>query len=236
VIQLQTHQLQQKKVVDLIDSALNQGSVPFSTVEPVADFSSDPRLTLTSVHFPGADFIATIRDTFITPLQKIDQDHYYYQDDLLHATIKNVRTIANPPTFNEKDIQTVKEILEDVAPKYPPIEVFFYRLLLFPNNVSLIGTTSEHLDNIILELDERLAQVGVSDDKTYINNTHFFCNITLARFINPYTNDFKEKVAELSAELESNPISYSIDSVTLLTANAVMKKRKDHGSWQFESS
>jgi hypothetical protein len=103
--------------------------------------------------------------------------------------------------------------------------------LLFPNNVSLIGTTSENLDGIILELDERLAEAGVSDDKKYINNSHFFCNITLARFVKPCSGALKEKVTELSVALEANPISYSIDNITLLTANAVMKKRKDHGTW-----
>jgi hypothetical protein len=97
--------------------------------------------------------------------------------------------------------------------------------------VSLIGTTSENLDGIILELDERLAEAGVSDDKKYINNSHFFCNITLARFVKPCSGALKEKVTELSAALEANPISYSIDNITLLTANAVMKKRKDHGTW-----
>lgn len=231
-----SHQLHQKKVISQIESVLKKGLVPFSTVDPVADFSKDPRLTLTSVHFPHSGFIDTIRNKFIEPLQTVDPDQYYYQDNSIHATIKNVRTIADPPTFSDADVNTVRAIFEKVVTKYPPIEVSFYRLLLFPNNVSLIGTTSSHFDDIILELDEKLTQAGVPDDKKYINNSHFFCNITLARFVKPCTAVFKEKVAELSAALEANPTSYSIDSVTLLTANAVMKKRQDHGVWEFKKS
>ena len=86
-----------------------------------------------------------------------------------------------------------------------------------------MGTSGEELDNIILDLDKKLKAANIPDDKKYLNNRYFFINMTLARFSNPISEEFKKKVGELSANINFEP--YAVNSVTLLTCNAVFKKR-----------
>lgn len=196
------------------------------------DYNNDPRRCLTSVHLPNQDLIENIEESLIEPLRRISPDHYYYQPSSLHLTIKNVRVINDPPHFTDKDIATVKKVFDNVIPKYHCFKVYFYRLMLFPLNLALIGTTDPELDNIILELDHSLKKAGVPDDKQYVNSKYFFCNMTLARFNSPPTEQFKNKVRELSTNINFKP--YTIYSVTLLTANAALKKRQILATWNLK--
>jgi 2'-5' RNA ligase len=136
--------------------------------------------------------------------------------------------INDPPHFGKDDIKKVKKVFYEVVPKHKKFNIYFYRLLLFPNNLALMGTSDEGLDNIILNLDQKLKDAGFADDKIYSNKRYFFCNMTLARFSQP-SNYFKHKVKELSRSLSFKP--YLVDSVTLLTCNAVFKKRNILHTW-----
>jgi len=57
-------------------------------------------------------------------------------------------------------------------------DAYFSHLLLFTSNLALIGTTDPELDEIHSELDRKLKQIGIPDDKIYTNNKYFFCNMT----------------------------------------------------------
>lgn len=226
------HQKSQIKVIDLLEKQANDNSLKSSVVEPTENYDNDRRRCLTSVHLPNQDLIENIEESLIKPLHKISPSHYYYKPSSLHLTIKNVRVINDPPNFSDKDIATVKEVFNNVIPKYNCFRVYFYRLMLFPLNLALIGTTDPELDNIILNLDKSLKKAGVPDDKKYVNSKHFFCNMTLARFNSPPTEQFKNKVKELSENINIKP--YTINSVTLLTANAALKKQKILGVWSLK--
>ena len=223
------YQQNQKKVIENIEKQVKQNSLQFSTVDPVEDFDSDPRICLTSIHIPN-DFLKNkIQKQIIDPLRVILPEHYYYSADSLHMTIKNIRVINNPPHFNNQDIEKARKIFSEAIPKYSKFKVYFYRLLLFPNNLALIGTADEELDKIVLGLDRKLRQAGVPDDKIYSNPKYFFSNMTLVRFNNPLSEEFKTKVKNLSDSLSFEP--YLVDSVVLLTCNAVFKKRQTIGTW-----
>lgn len=225
----------QKKQIDVINTIENQvknNLLSSSTVEPVEDFENDPRLCLTGIHLPDQKLIDTVYKTIIKPLRAISPNHYYYEKDSLHMTIKNVRIINNPPTFTEDYIQKTKKVFEEVVPKHKKYQVYFYRLLLFPSNLALIGTTDPELDLIILDLDQKLKDAGIPDDKQYSNSHYFFCNMTLARFNSSVTQEFIKKVEELSQNINIEP--YTIDSVTLLVSNAVLKKRRIIGTWNLQ--
>lgn len=101
-------------------------------------------------------------------------------------------------------------------------KVYFYRLLLFPNNLALIGTTDKELDKIIFDLNQRLKEAGIPDDKQYINSKYFFSNMTLARFYKKVTPEFINKIKELSQRVNFKP--YTVKSVSLITANAALKR------------
>ena len=224
------HQEKQVEVINQIEEQVKSTYLGFSTVAPVENYEKDTRICLTSVHFPSQKLIAKVQDNLIKPLSQITSDIFYYPADSLHMTIKNIRVVNDPPHFTDQDKEKVKQVFTSVIPNHRKLQVYFYRLLLFPNNISLIGTTDPELDNIILDLDEHLNKVGIPDDKKYLNSQFFFCNMTLARFNNKPTREFIEKVKELSESLVFEP--YIVDSVTLITCTAVFTKRNIIDTWK----
>lgn len=227
-----SHQKKQIEVIDSIENQINNNVLNFSTVEPIENFENDPRLCLTGVHLPSQKLIDTVYDSIIKPLQTISPNHYYYEKSSLHLTVKSVRVINNPPHFTETDIQNARIVFEDIIPEHKKYQVYFYRLLLFPSNLALIGTTDPELDSIVLDLNEKLKVAGISDDKQYTNSHYFFCNMTFARFNSQLTNDFIEKVKNLSRNISFE--QYMIDSVTLLVGNAVLKKQRIIDKWNLK--
>lgn len=227
------YQKKQIEVINSIEDQVKNNSLNFSTVEPIEDFDNDPRLCLTGIHIPNQQLINEIYKALIDPLLTLSPHHYYYEKDSLHITVKSVRIINDPPHFNEVVIQKAKKVFEEVIPNHKKYQVYFYRLLLFPFNLALIGTTDSELDSIVLELDQKLKDVWVQDDKQYTNSQYFFSNMTLARFNSPPTQKFKEKIEELSSNIHIPP--YTINSITLLTANAALKKQRIIGNWNLRS-
>lgn len=226
---LTDHQLKQQDVINKIADQVSNNSLGFSTVTPVEDYESDSRICLTSVHFPRKELIEKVQ-TLIEPLQKLEPTFFYYPSDSLHLTIKNVRVINDPPHFTEEDVQRVKQVFSETIPSHKKFKIYFYRLLLFPNNLALIGTTDPELDNIVLDLARELNNISVPDDKVYANSKYFFSNMTLARFNTQPSQKLKKKVLGLSENLKLEP--YVVDSVTLVTCNAVFKKRHEIGTWK----
>ncbi len=216
------HQQQQIKVINKIEQSILQNSLNFSTVAPVDDFENDSRICLTSLHFPNQKLIDDVQK-IISELKKVEPNFYYYPPQSLHLTIKNIRVINDPPNFNQKDVEKAQQIFGEVISKHKKFKIYFYRLLLFPNNLALVGTTDPELDEIILDLDEKLNKAGIPDDKKYNNERYFFSNMTLARF-SGLSPRFSSKVKELSAKIELDP--YEVDSVALVTGNAVFKNQK----------
>lgn len=221
----------QIEVINRIEDQINSSSLNFSTVSPVEDYENDSRICLTSVHIPSLGFKGQIQSVLVDSLRDIEPNYYYYLPDSLHLTVKNIRVINDPPHFDRNEISEAEKVFSEVIPKHQEFNVYFYRLLLFPNNLALIGTTDEELDEIVLDLDQNLKQAGVPDDKKYSNERYFFSNMTLVRF--PQASDkFKEKVKELSASISIKP--YTVDSVTLLTCNAAFKKRNIINTWSLK--
>ncbi|HCR81415.1 MAG: hypothetical protein UY13_C0002G0427 [Candidatus Pacebacteria bacterium GW2011_GWB1_47_8] len=226
------HQLEQQKVINQIAQQISNNSLNFSTVSIVEDYAKDSRICLTSVHFPHRYLVDQVQRELIKPLRKIEPGFYYYPSDSLHMTVKNIRVVNDPPHFNEEDIGTAVKIFSEVIPQHKKFKAYFYRLLLFPNNLTLIGTTDEELDRIIFDLDQKLKAKSIPDDKIYANSRYFFSNITLARFNNAPSEEFMRKVEELSTSLRFKP--YEVSSVTLLTCNAVFQNKRIRGTWQLK--
>lgn len=223
------YQEEQVKVINKLEQQVNSNSLSFSTVSPIDDYENDTRICLTSVHLPDEKLKNKIQDFLIEPLRKISPDYFYYPAGSLHMTIKNIRVINDPPHFTNEDKAKAKQVFELAIPQHKKFNVYFYRLLLFPNNLALIGTTDPELDNIILDLDRALDKAGVSDDKKYSNSRYFFSNMTLARFNTVPTDNFLRQVKELSQSIPFEP--YIVDSVTLLICNAVFMKKNIIKTW-----
>ncbi|HIH13441.1 TPA: hypothetical protein HA242_06995 [Candidatus Woesearchaeota archaeon] len=65
-------------------------------------------------------------------------------------TIKNIRVINNPPHFTEGDVNQAGKVFSQIIPKHKRFNVYFYRLLLFPNNLALLGTSMEMIGKRIM--------------------------------------------------------------------------------------
>lgn len=231
ILNLTHHQKKQLEVINRIAEQIRLPSPDFSTVSPVDDYENDSRICLTSVHLPDEKLIKQVRK-IIKSLRDIEPSFYYYPDSSLHLTIKNVRVINSPPGFTQKDVEKATEVFSLVVPHHEQFKAYFYRLILFPNSLSLFGTTDPELDDLVLDLDKTLIDNGLPDDKVYVNSKYFFCNMTLARFNIKPSQDFTQIVSELSDTIKFEP--YTINSVTLLICNAVLKKRKEINTWQLQ--
>lgn len=223
------HQKRQKEVIDKIEEMIRARSLSSTLVDPVRDFENDPRTGLAGIHIPDEKLKKAIKECFVEPLKKIESGHYFYEPRSMHMTIKNIRVINDPPHFTDSDIETAKIVFSKVLPKHKKFNVYFYRLLLFPNNLSLMATSDPELDEIVTGLDMALKEVGLADDKKYINSRYFFGNINIARFNRAPGEEFLGKIKELSASLELEP--YRVDSVSLITSNAVLKNLNIRGTW-----
>lgn len=224
------YQLKQKEVVDEIEEKIKGNAIDFSTVSPAQAWETDNRICLTGVHILDGFIRNQISEKIIKPLWEVSPEPHYYSNDTLHATIKNIRVISDPPRFSNDDIQNAKEIFAKVVPLHKAFQAFFYRLVIFPGSLNLIGTTEEELNNLILDLEQKLRAKEIMDDKIYSDPKTFFANVTLARFIKPVSEDFKVKVDELNKTISFD--NYVFDSVTLLTCNAVFEKRNIIGVWE----
>jgi hypothetical protein len=226
------YQLKQKEVIDAVEEKLKNNAVDFTTVSPVDNWEIDNRICLTSVHILDGFIRNQIADRIIKPLWEIAPEHHYYPSDALHTTIKNLRVINDPPRFSSEDIQNAKEIFSRVVSQHKTFQAFFYRLIIFPGSLSLVGTTEEELSNLIFDLDQNLKAKGIMDDKVYSDPKTFFVNVTLARFVKAPAYDFKIKVDELNKTIAF--ANYVFNSVTLLTCNSVFEKRNIIGSWELK--
>lgn len=224
------HQQHQIDIINQIEKQIMTSSLQSSTVSPVTDFERDTRICLTSAHFPSHELMTYIIESIIKPLKEISPEHFYYSNTSLHMTIKNVRVIHDPPNFTPENVKTVREIFSKTIPHHKKFKVCFYRLLLFPNNLALMGTTEPELDNIVLDLDKCLTENRFPDDKKYINSRYFFSNMTLARFNSDVSQKFMKTVQELSKNITIDP--YVVDSVSLITANAVLSKLQIIEAWK----
>ncbi len=224
------HQLHQSQLIEQIAQQAQNNSLQSTTVSPVDDYKNDTRICLTSVHLPQQALVKKVQQELIKPLQRVFTNCYYYPSENLHITIKNVRVINDPSNFTAKDLEKARQIFSEQVPQHKKFQVYFYRFVLFPQSLALVGTTDEELDRLILNLDQSLKENQLADDKVYANKQYFFSHMTLARFSQVPSLAFQQQLKVLSQHLKFEP--YLVDSVTLLTANAVLQKRQLLGTWQ----
>ncbi|KAB8330475.1 hypothetical protein SD80_027775 [Scytonema tolypothrichoides VB-61278] len=189
---------QQKQIIQQLKDSISQGQNRLSIVEMRSDYENDDAIGLASLTFPSKDIAQTISQKIITPLQSLDSRHFYYSsEELLHITIKNVRTVHNPLLFKNEDVVKVHELFTQIVPNFQSFTFRLEGLILFPTSVSLTGYCDETLRKLVQALDLGLKEIGVPDNKKYISDTVFFGNMTLCRFTDEPIGLFQNKVKEL---------------------------------------
>ena len=202
----------------LVKQLTNEARKGVSIVPMQADFRYDKKLCLTSVVFIPADLAKKIQRTIIESLRVVDPHHHYYEPGEMHLTIKNIRTIHDPPLFEDADIQKVDRIFTQIFPKHRSFSFFLEEVVLFPTSVSLIGYCDERLKHLVRDLDTGLKRIGIPDNKKYISDSVFFGNITLCRLVRPPSSAFQRRLEELSC---NSIASIDVKEIHLVVCNSV---------------
>jgi len=211
--------LKQKELVKELESSFDQGNHKSTVVNMQNDYSNDGQICLTSVAFIPSQISKKITEDIIEPLRKIEPEHYFYPPEAMHLTIKNIRTIHNPPLFDKEDINKVNELFGKIIPKLPSFESNIEDVLLFPTSISMMAYSSDLHQKLVLALDKGLKEIGVPDDKKYFSDSIFWGNITICRFTKKPSNKFIETVKKLR---NFKIGKFKIEKISLITSNVVI--------------
>lgn len=215
---MDNYQAKQLEATKRIEESFKRGQVVSSIVEPVSDYINDNRICLTSVIFIPAELEELIMDKVIDPLREINPIQYFYIPGSFHITANNIRTIADPPLFNDQDIEKVKEVFKKVVPRYNSFTFELKRLFELPTSLAISAFSDKTLGNLALDLRDKLKNAGVADNKTYDNNDIVIASTTISRFTNTPNPGFKQKVKELK---EIKIGTFEVNKISLITTNAI---------------
>ena len=209
---------QQKSLVLQLEDSFNSKNYQSTVVEMRSDYENDKQICLTSVVFLPDYITQEIVNRVSRTLKSVEPSQYFYQADAMHLTIKNIRTIHDPPLFNDDDIEKVKHVFQEVIPKFISFEFSVEDLILFPTSISIMAYASVELQKLVISLDKALQDVGVPDNKKYLSNSVFWGNITLCRF----TKEPSEKLIKAVSAMRTIKIgSFNAEEVSLITCNSV---------------
>lgn len=220
---MDSYQTKQLEVIKRIEEGFKKGQTVSTIVEPVSDYINDNRICLTSVVFIPQNLEKLIIDKVINPLKEINPIQYFYIPGSFHITINNIRTIANPPLFNNEDIEKVKEVFKKVIPRYNSFTLELKRLFELPTSLAISAFSDETLGNLALDLRNELKNAGVADNKTYENDDIVIASATISRFTNTPNPAFKQKVQELK-EIEIG--TFEVNKISLIITNAICYPNK----------
>lgn len=211
--------LKQKTLVKELEDSFNQKTHKSTVVDMQNDYFNSKQICLTSVVFIPNDISSKITQNIINPLKEIESEHYFYSPESMHLTIKNVRTVNNPPLFNKSDIEKVNELFNKIVPQFPAFEFNIEDVLLFPTSISVMAYSNDTLQKLVIALNEGLKEIGVPDNKKYISNSIFWGNITVCRFVkNP-----GEKFVKAIREMRNSKIGrFELERINLVTGNVVL--------------
>jgi 2'-5' RNA ligase len=209
---------QQKLLVKDLEQSFYRNQYNSTVVGMQEDYENDQQECLTSVSFVPGDIATKIIEKVIQPMKISDPEHYFFNEASLHLTIKNIRTISNPPLFSEVDIYKVQNLFNEVIPQFNQIEFIVEDVVLFPTSVSVMAYASNELQRLVLALDEGLKSIGVPDNKKYLSDSIFWGNITICRF----TKKPNEDLIKVIKMLRNTKIGrFKVDKVNLVTCNSV---------------
>ena len=138
----------QKRIIDQLRFGAGQPGAKATIVPMKRDHRHDPAIGLTSVVFVPEALGWAIAEAIIDPLKAIEPDHYYYGPDSLHLTIKNVRSVHNPPHFTRADVKEVDALFSQIVLQHQSFSVQLEDLVPFSTSLSLIAYSGESLHRL----------------------------------------------------------------------------------------
>jgi 2'-5' RNA ligase len=226
-----TYREQQKRIVNQLRAGSGQRNLRASIVPIRSDYETDPALCLTSVVFIPDEFAQDIHRTIVEPLREIEPDHHYYSPESMHVTIKNVRTVHDPPLFTETDIQKVHRLFSELVSQHGSFLFSLEEVVAFPTSVTLIGYCDQELGDLFQALDAGLREIGIPDNKRYVSDTVVFGNVTLCRYVRQPSQEFRAAVNRMAHAYRAE---MKVEVIHLITCNSVCnpESRKIWHSYQ----
>jgi len=221
-IALGRYAAQQQVAVSTLQAQFDQGLATSATiVAPVQEYTLDNRRFLGVLAFPPPPAIEKIQ-LLQAALQAADSRQFYIPGHGLHITIKNIRTIADPPKFSSQDVINASALLSTVVPNHSRIAMLGQGLLITPSSVSIPLFTTAGYGDLVTDLNHNLNKIGLPDDKAYSSQTVFFTNITIVRYTTKPNESFFQ---QLTAGNTIGIAPFVVDSVSLVTSNLAFSTR-----------
>jgi 2'-5' RNA ligase len=190
-----------------------------ASVVPIrSDYRTDSAMCLTSVAFLPDDIAHDIHRKIVQPLEEIEPDHHYYSPDSMHITVKNIRTIHNPPRFTEADVRKVDRLFGGLIPEHPSFSFWLEEVVPFPTSVSLIAYSDLKLRDLVRALDAGLNKIGVPDNKQYVSDGVYFGNVTLCRYTRQPSRKFSDALEQMTHVYKG---VLKVEVIHLITCNSV---------------
>lgn len=216
---MQEYSKLQKECVSELEKSFSSGGGKSTVVTMQKDYLNDKQICLTSVAFLPNNITREIIEKIIRPLKEIEPEHFYFPPESMHLTIKNVRTIHNPPLFDQADIDNVNELFSNIIPQFPSFEFKVEEVLAFPTSISVMAYSDDTLQKLVYSLDDGLKKIGVPDDKKYLSNSVFWGNITVCRLVKKPGDRFIEAIRKMR---DMKIGQFKIKKINLITSNVVI--------------
>lgn len=210
-----SYQDKQEKLVEELNHQFWNRDYKAEVASRVANYESDKRKFLSILAFPP-ERVVSFACGISSALATFDTGQFVIPKQALHITVKNVRTINQPPLFNDIDILKVSEIVKSLAHKYGPLEFKLKGTLLTPSSISLVAYSDERFSQLIKEIDLELNKNGVPDNKKYISNEIFFGNLTIFRYKNEPSKKLLEYLKQFTFE---NGPCFKVENLSLISSN-----------------
>ena len=213
-----SYQEKQHELFERLEAEFRKNRNAAEIIEPVSDYAGDNRIFLAVIVFPPDTIIRSIQDKIFDKFKNIDNRQYFYFPESLHFTIQNIRTINDPPTFDQTDIEKSKKVLSETIAGHNNFPVSLKGLFETPTSFSIRGYCDERLHSLITDIRAEMKNIGLKDNKKYASEEVFFGNITVCRYTQKPTDGFFSVVKKLK-EVEIG--EFLIERVSLITSNAV---------------
>jgi hypothetical protein len=133
----------QRSIVKNLCSQTISGKYSSEIAASVDDYENDPRVFLGILSFPDENCKKCLME-MRKELSKCFEEDYVLPPRAWHLTIRNIRTISNPPNFSKNDISNLISELDEKIKNIKPIRFSFKDFLYTPTSIGIAAYPDEN--------------------------------------------------------------------------------------------
>jgi hypothetical protein len=190
----------QRSIVKNLCSQTISGKYSSEIAASVDDYENDPRVFLGILSFPDENCKKCLME-MRKELSKCFEEDYVLPPRAWHLTIRNIRTISNPPNFSKNDISNLISELDEKIKNIKPIRFSFKDFLYTPTSIGIAAYPDENFNDFNNVMNDVLENINLEDDKKYKNGMPLFSNITLVRLKTKFSKKHLDKLRKFSIDL-----------------------------------